>query len=84
MPRIWPRVPAASASDPTSSQARAAGVFLQVAVEALREDAQHAGYAELANRAQARADRVARPSLIKRTLVDVTRFARRITMRVTA
>ena len=33
---------------------------------------------------KARADRVARPSLIKRTLADVTRFARRITMRVTA
>ena len=47
MPRICPRVPAASASEPDVVRGRrAAGVLLRVAVEALREDAEDAGYVE--------------------------------------
>jgi len=38
--------------------------LLQVAVEALRDDAQDAGYAGWRTAFKARADRVARPSLI--------------------
>ena len=50
VPRICPRVPAASASGPDVVRGRrAAGVLLRVAVEALREDAEDAedaGYVE--------------------------------------
>ena len=59
VPRIWPRVPAASGSEPDVVRGRPLQALLPVmAVEALREDAHDAGYAELANRVRRDVERI--------------------------
>ena len=68
-----PASPRHQRANPPSSQAGALQTLLRAAVEALREDAQDAATPNRRTAFKASADSVARPSLIKRTLLPMTR-----------